>query len=1438
MIPSIKRSSEDCPGKYQFSREEMSVIVLLSVASALFSLITASPIAENGYKRFDGHKVYRVVATTEEQLKRLQTIETQPDEGILFWTPVIGLNTKIDIMVSPERDTEILSVFERSGLSQNTLIEDVQVLIDKENHESSNIGGRSSRVNGRNGTLNWTAYHRLEEIYDWLDKLAETYPQWVEVVVAGKSYEGRLIKGIKITFNKNNPGIFVKGGIHAREWISPATVTYLANEILTSTNEKSKLFYRTHTWFIFPNSNPDGYEFSHTTNRLWRKTRQPHSGICYGADANRNWDYHWMENGGASSYPCSESYAGPEPFSEPEAKAMADYIASVSQEFYIFLSIHSYSQLILLPYGYTSAHIPNYKESMWAAEKSANAIARRYGTEYVWGATAETIYYASGTSIDYVQGVHNTPFVYCYELRDQGAYGFLLPAEQIIPTALEFIDGLFALIGAIRTLGYPVIHTRADEPIQISSVEGSTPRGSGLGKSELYLVSFAHRASNFHFSPEGPIFLLTNAFHVYCFDILQAYLSSSLHKPHSSSSVANVITVENSPSIRTLKMNAVLVILFVGVIFAVTEANNRKRFDGHKVYGVFATTEEQLDILKNIEEQSKDGVLFWTSAVALNSRVDIMVSPEEEAGIVSAFKTAGISHETFIEDVQMLVDNEQSTKSSNIGGRLDRVNGSSSLNFAAYQPLDVIYEWLDALAETYPDWVEIIIAGNSYEGRPIKGIKITFGESNPGIFIEGGTHAREWITTATAIYLVNDILTTKNEGLKSVYRTHTWFIFPNTNPDGYEYTRSTNRMWRKTRKPYSVGCFGADPNRNWDNYWMAVGASSNPCSETYAGPTSFSEAETKALSDYITTVSDQFFIYISLHSYGQRILLPYGYTYDHLDNYEEAMTVSERTAKALARRYGTNYLWGSITEVMYLASGGSIDWVKDVHKTPISVCFELRDQGTYGFLLPADQIVPTALEFIDGFVVMITETRRLGYPIIHTKTSMKTIYRIRFRYFFMSGSKMRITSIFYVLLIIAEFALSGTEGAHKRRFDGYKVYRVVATSEEQLNVLRDIENGEGDEVLFWTSAGALNYPIDVMVSPEEEGEIFSAFQSANISYETLINDVQTLIDSEDVKNSPGSLLRDNEAGSSLNWTSYHRLDTIYDWLDELAETYPNWVEVIEAGYSYEGRLVKGIKITFDEDNPGIFIEGGQHAREWISSAVVTYVINEILTTTNTLFNLHARAHNWFIFPVTNPDGFEYSHTTNRMWRKTRKPYANDCYGADPNRNFAYYWLTTGASSNPCSSTYAGPEPFSEPEVKVFADYISSVSDKFYIYLSIHSYGQWFLSPFAYSVERPNNYDDLMYMGNRAATAFAKKYGTAFVVGSAAEVLYTNSGNSIDWVKGTFNTPVVYCIELRDKGTYGFLLPAEQIIPSSLEFLDSLIALIAASKNLGYPVIHT
>lgn len=91
-------------------------------------------------------------------------------------------------------------------------------------------------------------------------------------------------------------------------------------------------------WYVLPVVNPDGYEFSHTTDRLWRKTRSMHelptaaSGRlfkrppCAGVDLNRNWDFNWGDRAGASDDPCSDQYAGPRPFSEPEAKATAAFI--------------------------------------------------------------------------------------------------------------------------------------------------------------------------------------------------------------------------------------------------------------------------------------------------------------------------------------------------------------------------------------------------------------------------------------------------------------------------------------------------------------------------------------------------------------------------------------------------------------------------------------------------------------------------------------------------------------------------------------------------------------------------------------------------------------------------------------------------------------------------------------------------------------------------------------------------------------------------------------------------------------------------------------------------------------------------------------------------------------------------------------------------------
>lgn len=93
-------------------------------------------------------------------------------------------------------------------------------------------------------------------------------------------------------------------------------------------------------------------------------------------------------------------------------------------------------------------------------------------------------------------------------------------------------------------------------------------------------------------------------------------------------------------------------------------------------------------------------------------------------------------------------------------------------------------------------------------------------------------------------------------------------------------------MWRKTRVPYSALCFGADPNRNWAYFWNSGGSSALACSETYRGPSAFSEPSTRSMSQYISTIAHRLVGYISFHSFSQLLLLPYGYTAAHLDNYD------------------------------------------------------------------------------------------------------------------------------------------------------------------------------------------------------------------------------------------------------------------------------------------------------------------------------------------------------------------------------------------------------------------------------------------------------------------------------------------------------------------------------------------------------------------------
>lgn len=268
---------------------------------------------------------------------------------------------------------------------------------------------------------------------------------------------GRTLLAVQITSNKSKTpvGAWFDGGLHAREWITTATTLWMANQLLTDYGNDPIVTHLLDNMVItvLPVFNPDGYSWTWTNNRMWRKTRTPNPGSsCVGTDPNRNWDFHWGE-AGTSPDPCSDAYEGPKAFSEIEVKTVAYYIAAQKNiqvrlahlpfvllaNFFPqgYINFHSYSQLWMSPWGWTSNLPKDYNKQNALSASCVSALGALFGTQYEYGPIATTIYPASGSSADWTYGVANVLYSYGVELRDTGTYGFLLPPDQIVPSGQE-----------------------------------------------------------------------------------------------------------------------------------------------------------------------------------------------------------------------------------------------------------------------------------------------------------------------------------------------------------------------------------------------------------------------------------------------------------------------------------------------------------------------------------------------------------------------------------------------------------------------------------------------------------------------------------------------------------------------------------------------------------------------------------------------------------------------------------------------------------------------------------------------------------------------------------------------------------------------------------------------------------------------------------------
>jgi len=287
--------------------------------------------------------------------------------------------------------------------------------------------------------------------------------------------------------------------------------------------------------------------------------------------------------------------------------------------------------------------------------------------------------------------------------------------------------------------------------------------------------------------------------------------------------------------------------------------------------------------------------------------------------------------------------------------------------FNDYHTFDEINEWCKNLTLNFPNVFQLEQLNTTYEGRPIIVIKATNGQfgTKPVLFYEGGIHAREWIGHATMTYILGKLSNASDPDVRNLLNKYEFHVVPIVNGDGYVYTWTTDRNWRKTRKP-NVGspCIGTDPNRNWDDHWCEEGASRMPCSDSYCGSAAFSEREVLTMASHVsaTQKAQGVKLFVDWHAYGQLWMAPWGWSGALPPDGADQQALGTTALKAIKDTTNYTYTYGTIYNIIYPASGSSADWGYDVPNVKYSYGVELRDTGTYGFLLPADQIRPQGEE--------------------------------------------------------------------------------------------------------------------------------------------------------------------------------------------------------------------------------------------------------------------------------------------------------------------------------------------------------------------------------------------------------------------------------------------------------------------------------------------